>query len=296
MTQDLQGRVAVVTGGASGIGFASASRLAAAGAAVVIADVNVEAGNEALARLGLDGTRAGFEPCDVSVEADVARLVARAVERFGRIDVMFNNAGLGGAIGLLTETSAEDWQRTFHVLLDGVFYGTKHAARQMIAAGQGGAIVNTASVAGMAGGIGPHAYSAAKAAVISLTRTSAVELAAHHIRVNAICPGAVYTPLMHGGDYEDADRTIATVQPWPERGLPEHLAEVVHFLSTPASVFVTGQTITADGGMLAAGPRFVEAQKRGRRTSGVAGFTQGSTGRPNEIRRLERPDGGKSQR
>jgi NAD(P)-dependent dehydrogenase (short-subunit alcohol dehydrogenase family) len=204
---------------------------------------------------------------------------------------MFNNAGLGGAIGPIIETTDADWRRTFDILVGGVFLGTKHAARLMIAAGEGGAIVNTASVAGQSGGVGPHAYSAAKAAVISLTRTSAVELAPHLIRVNAICPGAVYTPLMHGGDLDDADRAISVVQPWPERGEPRHLADVVHFLATPASRFVTGQTITADGGMLAAGPRFTEAQHRNRITRDqVAGFTEGSTGRRHTIRWLkERP-------
>ncbi len=139
-------------------------------------------------------------PTDVSIEPDVEALVALAVESFGRLDVMFNNAGIGGAFGPITELEVDDWDATFAVNTRSVFLGIKYAARVMIAQGDGGSIINTASVAGLSGGGGPQAYSAAKAAVINLTQSAAVELAPHRIRVNAICPGAVYTDLLHRGD------------------------------------------------------------------------------------------------
>jgi NAD(P)-dependent dehydrogenase (short-subunit alcohol dehydrogenase family) len=255
-----------------------------AGARVAVGDLNEETAARAFAGIGEERLR--FVKTDVAVEADVERLLGAAAEGFGRLDIVFNNAGLGGAIGPITEIAYEDWRRTFDILVGGVFLGTKHAARHMIRQGGGGAIINTASIAGLGGGAGPQPYSAAKAAVVNFTTVTAVELAPHRIRVNAICPGVIFTPLMHGGDEEDAAAAMRALQPWPGRGEPRHIADLALFLASPASEFITGQAIVADGGLLSAGPRFLEHQKRGRAMSSVAGFTYGTTGLPNAIRRL----------
>jgi NAD(P)-dependent dehydrogenase (short-subunit alcohol dehydrogenase family) len=220
----------------------------------------------------------------VSVEADVERLVDGATRAFGRLDTMFNNAGIGGAFGPITEQSVDDWDATFVVNVRSVFLGTKHAARVMIEQGTGGAIVNTASIAGLSGGGGPQAYSAAKAAVISLTKTTAVELAPHHIRVNAVCPGAIYTELLHRGRPEQTDRWREEIQPWPERGRPEMIAEVATWLASDAARFVTGEAVTADGGLMAATPRLMDHDLP--HLQRMTGIAYGNTGKDPDVRRL----------
>ena len=260
-----------------------ARSVVASGGSVVIGDLNDARGHEAVGQLGAPD-RVGFERADVSVEADVERLIETAVDRFGPLDAMFNNAGIGGAFGPITEQSVDDWDATFAVDVRSVFLGTKHAARTMIEHGRGGAIVNTASIAGLTGGGGPQAYSAAKAAVISLTRTTAVELAPHHIRVNAVCPGAIYTELLHRGRPEQTDRWREQIQPWPERGTPEMIAEVATWLASDAARFVTGEAVTADGGLMAATPRLMDHDlPHLRRMTGIA---YGNTGQDPEVRRL----------
>src|SRR4029450_4317652 len=165
----LEGRVALITGGASGMGRATALRFLGEGARVVIADLNEGTGKETLEALaaGAGAEGAGFVRAAGAQEDDVEAMVALALREFGRLDCLFNNAGLGGALGPITETEVEDWDFTFAVLVRGVFLGTKHGARAIRAGGRGGSIVNTASVAGLSGGAGPAAYSAAKAAVIN---------------------------------------------------------------------------------------------------------------------------------
>ena len=275
------GQVAVVTGGGGGIGLAIAERIVAAGGSVVIGDLNVERGRAAVAKLG---DQARFVPVDVSDESDVEALVNAAVDSFGRLDAMFNNAGVGGAFGPITEQSVGAWDATFAINVRSVFLGTKHAARQMIEQGVGGSIVNTASVAGLSGGGGPQAYSAAKAAVIGFTKATAVELAEHRIRVNAVCPGAIYTELLHRGRPEQTDVWREQLQPWPERGQPEMIADVAIWLSSDESRFVTGEAVVADGGMMAAAPRLLEHDlghlKR------MTGIAYGNTGREADVRRL----------
>jgi NAD(P)-dependent dehydrogenase (short-subunit alcohol dehydrogenase family) len=275
----LAGRVAVVTGGASGIGRATVLRFLEAGARVVFGDLN-EASGQALVDEVADPDRLRFVPADVSVESDVAALVAAAADAFGRLDVVFNNAGLGGAYGPLTDIDAADWDRTFAVISRGAFLGTKHGARLMIELGNGGSIINDASVAGETGGAGPVAYSAAKAAVLSLTANAAVELAAHRIRVNAICPGVIDTPMVMGSNPAAITDRLAAFQPWPDLGRPEHIASVALFLAGPDSEFITGTAIRADGGMMAWGPRMEGAHDQGGATRRHAGFSYGSTGRP----------------
>ena len=276
-------RVAIVTGGGGGIGLAIAAGVVAGGGSVVIGDINEERGDAAIAAIGVP-RRTRFVRVDVSEESDVEALVTAAVDSFGWLDAMFNNAGIGGAFGPITEQTVEAWDTTFAVNVRSVFLGTKHAARRMIAQGSGGAIVNTASVAGLTGGGGPEAYSATKAAVISLTQTTASELAAHRIRINAVCPGAIYTDLLHRGRPEYTDEWREMIQPWPDRGEPEMVADVALWLAGDEARFVTGQAVVADGGLLAAAPRLTDHDlphlKR------MAGIAYGNTGRPPEVRRL----------
>lgn len=279
----LAGKVAVITGAGSGMGSATAARFVAEGAKVVIADLNAEAGEAAASSLG-DAAR--FTRCDVAVEDDVAAAVALATDVFGRLDIMFNNAGIGGAFGPITEIEVDDWDTTFAVLVRGVFLGTKHAARVMIEQGEGGAIINTASIAGLGGGAGPQAYSAAKAAVVNLSTTTALELAPHAIRVNAICPGVIFTPLMHGGDEADADALIDELQPLPKRGEGEDIAATALWLASDDAAFVSGESIRVDGALLAAGPRIFGQLRGTRNLHRQVGIAHGTTGKAPSVRRL----------
>lgn len=285
----LSGRVAVITGAASGMGLDSAERFLKEGARVVIADINAAAGERALAQARDAGfaEHCLFQRLDVADEENVAAVLNLARSHFGRLDIVFNNAGVGGAIGPLTETTEADWDYTFAVLAKGVFFGIKHAARIYREQGDGGVIINTASIAALSGDAGPMVYSAAKAAVVSMTRSAAVELAADRIRVNAICPGYIATPLAAGGNMEATRTAFADAQPWPEAGEGEHIAGTAVFLASDDARFITGEAIVVDGGLTAAGPRLSEQfpQISGRR-AGVAGVTRGSTGAPPDLRKL----------
>ncbi len=285
----LAGKVAVITGGASGMGLASVVRFLAEGAQVVIADYNGETGEAALK----DATSAGFGDAvsfirtDVAQEEDVVAMLERAVELFGHLDIVFNNAGVGGAIGPLTETTVEDWDYTFDVLAKGVFLGIKHAARILRKQGTGGSIINTASIAGLSGDGGPLVYSAAKAAVVNLTMSAAVELGPDLIRVNAICPGYIATPLAEGGDPEGTRVRFAKAQPWPEFGQGDHIAGAAVFFASDDSRFVTGEKLVVDGGLTASGPQISKTFPRTTaRNAKVSGVTKGSTGAANELRKL----------
>jgi len=280
----LDGQVAVITGAASGMGLATAERFIAEGASVVIADFNVENGTAAADRLG---DKCRFTKCDVAVEDDVAAAIELATDAFGKLNIVFNNAGIGGAFGPITEIGVDDWDATFAILTKGVFLGTKHAARVLIDQGTGGSIINTASIAGIGGGAGPQAYSAAKAAVINLTKTTAVELAPHMIRVNAICPGLIYTPLMHSGDVDDADRVMHAYQPMKMRGEGKHIAGTALFLAGEDSAFISGEAITVDGALLANGPAIHGQAKNTRNLHRNVGMAHGTTGKPATVRRLE---------
>lgn len=291
MEDTLGDQVAVVTGGASGIGRATVLRFLAAGARVVVGDLNADNGQLLMDEVS-DSERLRFVRTDVASEDAVEELVATAVDRFGGLDVVFNNAGVGGAFGPITEISVDDWDRTFAVLTRSVFLGIKHGARVMIEQGRGGSIINTASVAGLGGGGGPQAYSAAKAAVVNLTLTAAVELAAHRIRVNAICPGLIYTPLAVGRNEERLREQMPTFQPWPDAGQPDDIAGVALWLAGPDSGFVTGEAVRVDGGVLAAGPRLVGMTDPHGAFQRYTGFADGTTGRPPEKRRLAPRDDG----
>ncbi len=285
----LQDKVAVITGGASGMGRATVLRFLQEGARAVIADFNEDTGKQTLAIASERGfrDRARFIRTDVAKEADVAAMIALAVSEFGRLDVVFNNAGVGGALGPVWDIEVEEWDYTFDVLAKGVFLGIKHAARAMKRLGNGGSIINTASVAGLSGGSGPLVYSAAKAAVINLTRAAALQLAPDRIRVNAICPGGVLTPLTDRGNPAAAAKQLDAFQPWPEHGKPEHVAGAALFLASDDSEFVTGEALVVDGGLTAAGPNVWKGLGGvAENQLSVVGVNRGSTGAASSRRRV----------
>jgi NAD(P)-dependent dehydrogenase (short-subunit alcohol dehydrogenase family) len=277
----LKNKVAVITGGASGMGRATTIRFLQEGASVVIADFNEDTAKQTLAIAAEKGFReqVRFIRTDVATEADIAAMIGLAVSDFGHVDIVFNNAGVGGALGPIWDVEVDEWDYTFDVLAKGVFLGIKHAARAMKRQGHGGSIISTASIAGLSGGGGPLIYSAAKAAVINLTKGAALQLAADHIRVNAICPGGVLTPLTDRGDPAAAAERMEQMQPWPEHGKPEHIAGAALFLASDDSQFVTGEALVVDGGLTAAGPDIWRRLGAGREAQLTqVGVNRGSTG------------------
>ena len=250
MSGRLENKVAVITGGASGMGQATVYRFLNEGAKVVLGDLNAQTGAETMAAIEKMGAadRAAFLVTDVAEEKDIEALVTCATSQFGRLDCIYNNAGIGGAIGPITETRVDEWDFTFNVLVRSVFLGIKHAAKVMQDQGEGGSIISTSSIAGLGGGAGPHAYSAAKAAVANLTRAVSGELARHSIRVNAIAPGVIATPLFHAGRPEKAEALAMKKVPWPRLGTGDDIAAMAVFLASDESSYVTGQTFMVDGG------------------------------------------------
>jgi NAD(P)-dependent dehydrogenase (short-subunit alcohol dehydrogenase family) len=253
----LEGRVAIVTGGASGIGARTVRLFVEQGARVVIGDMQEELGRAVADEL--HGS-AVFQRTEVSQEEEVRALVARADKEWGRLDCIFNNAGFGGALGSVTETPVEEFDLTFAVLVRGVFLGMKHAAPLL--SRQGGSVINTASVAALIAGYSPHAYAAAKAAVIQLSRSVALELAPARVRVNCICPGFIATPLAlntvgrpsTGPDVDKTKAGMASFQPIPRAGDPDDIAQMALWLASDLSTFVTGQHFVVDGGFQAGRP------------------------------------------
>ncbi len=251
----LGGKVAVITGAASGIGAGTARMFVAEGASVVVADLQDDAGTALVDELG---ERARFSHCDVTVEDDVAAAVDLAVSEFGRLDVMFNNAGIVGAVGRISEMSAEAWDNSIAILLRGVFLGTKHAARVMLEQ-DSGVIINTSSTAGILGGLGPHAYTAAKHGVIGLTKSVANELAPNGIRVNAIAPGNTVTAMTasvttgNADDIDGATEKIAAGSPLGYAGFPEDIAAAALYLASDDARYVSGHTLVVDAGQTTAG-------------------------------------------
>jgi NAD(P)-dependent dehydrogenase (short-subunit alcohol dehydrogenase family) len=249
----LEGKVALVTGGSSGIGRASALAFAREGAKVVIADVDVNGGEETVRLIKEAGGEAIFVRTDVSKAAEVEALVNEAVETYGRPDYAHNNAGIEGITALTADCSEENWDWVINVNLRGVWLCMKYEIRQMLQQ-EGGAIVNTSSALGLvATGRGLPAYVASKHGIVGLTKAAALEYARAGIRVNAVCPGAIRTPMherLTGGDPE-VDAQIAAAQPVGRVGSPEEVAEAVIWLCSDAASFVTGHTMVIDGGALA---------------------------------------------
>ena len=219
----IQGKVAVITGAASGMGRATALLFAKEGASVVLTDLNSQGGETAVAECAAAGGRAVFQRTDVTSEADIKAAVARAVKEYGRLDIMFNNAGVAGAVGPIEKVASADFDRTIAILLRAAFLGMKYSIPEMRKAG-GGSIISTASVAGLRGVGYLAAYSAAKAAVVNLTQAVAIEVGHDKIRVNCICPGGVNTPLIHRGApgaEERSEKSMARMQPIPRAGKPD---------------------------------------------------------------------------
>lgn len=242
----LRGQIVIVTGGGDGIGAATVRLFASEGARVIVSDINETTGKRVAAETGSD-----FVHADVTRESDVARLVAETVQRHGRLDCMINNAGALGPVASITQLEADAWNATITILLSSVFYGMKYAAAPMIAQGSG-SILTTASIAGLVA-LGPHAYTAAKHGVIGLTKSVASELAAYSVRVNAVAPGTVPTPLtasVLGG--EDQVRAIASAKnPLGYTVEAEEIAGAFAYLAGDHGRSITGQVLAVDAGITA---------------------------------------------
>lgn len=254
MAGQLNGKTALVTGGGSGIGRAAALVYAREGAHVVVADVNVEGGEETVQQIKEAGGEAILVHVDVSKPEDTQAMVAQAVAAFGSLDCAFNNAGISGGSDrrLTADYLEDDWDRVIAINLKGVWLCMKAEIPQMLQQG-GGAIVNTASIAGLVGIQGTAAYVAAKHGVAGLTKAAALEYASQGIRVNAVCPGYIHTPLVQGifdavDGYEDR---VAARHPVGRLGEPSEIAEAVLWLSSDAASFVTGHNMAVDGGYVA---------------------------------------------
>jgi len=248
----VQGKVALVTGGASGIGRAACEAFAREGARVVVGDLDeggARACADAICAAGGDAVAQAVDVCD---EAQVERLVAAAVERFGRLDCALNNAGISGAGGLLHDIPLDGFRRTLEVNLQGVFLCMKHEIRVMLAQG-GGAIVNTASGSGVIATPGLSPYCASKHAILGLTKTAAVENARSGIRINAVLPGSTDTPMLRASmaGSPELEKLILRSQPGGRLGRPEEIAEAVVWLCSDRASFVTGESMLVDGGSVA---------------------------------------------
>ena len=248
-------RVAIVTGGASGIGRATALRFArmeqnnSGGCCVVVADWNPKGGKHTVELIRAQKGYGYFFHLDVSDAKGVKNLVQSTIERFGRLDYAHNNAGISGEKNSIVDCSEKNWDRVVNVNLKGVWLGMKYQIPAMIESG-GGAIVNTSSVLGLRGAPDIPAYSASKHGVIGLTKTAALEVAQHNIRVNTVCPGAIRTPMISPltGDTEEGEKQFTRSHPFKRMGTASEIAEAVVWLCSDAASFITGQVLTADGG------------------------------------------------
>jgi NAD(P)-dependent dehydrogenase (short-subunit alcohol dehydrogenase family) len=248
----VEGKVALVTGGGSGIGRATALMLAQEGAKIMIADYIQEGGERTVKMIKDSGGTATFILTDVSVPSQVEAMVASTIEAYGRLDCAFNNAGIEGRVGTTVECSEENFDRTIAINLKGVWLCMKYEIPQMLKHG-GGSIVNTASALGLVGIAGMPAYNASKHGVVGLTRTAALEYAAKNIRVNCVCPGVIRTPMVERvvdtGGFSEQD--FISSEPVGRMGRPEEIAQGVVWLLSGAASFVTGHPMAIDGGWVA---------------------------------------------
>jgi len=252
MTTELAGKVGLVTGGTSGVGRDTAVLFAKAGAKVVVAGRRELEGEETVALIRAAGGDGLFVKTDVSKASEVDALIQRTVEKFGRLDVAFNNAGIEGVWVPIVRQSEEDWDRTIEINLKGVWLCLKYEIRQMLMQGVGGAIVNMASVMGLIGSAGSAAYSASKHGVIGLTKSAALETARSGIRINAVCPAVVETAMakrLFGAP--QVHKYVVGSHPIGRFARPSEIAEAVVWMCSDRASFMTGQSLVLDGGFLA---------------------------------------------
>jgi NAD(P)-dependent dehydrogenase (short-subunit alcohol dehydrogenase family) len=252
MTTELEGKVGLVTGGTSGIGRDTALLFAKSGAQVVVAGRRELEGNETVELIRAAGGEGLFVKADVSKASDVQTLIQKTVERFGRLDIAFNNAGIEGVWVPIINQSEEDWDQTININLKGVWLCLKYEIRQMLKQGRGGAIVNMASITGLVGAAGAAVYSASKHGVMGLTKSAALETARNKIRINAVCPAVIETPMeerLFGAPA--VHKYVLSCHPIGRFGKTTEVAEAVVWMCSEGASFMTGQSLVLDGGFLA---------------------------------------------
>ncbi len=246
-------QVVLITGAGSGIGRGAALAFSREGAVVVVSDISEKSGPETVSLIETEGGRATFIRCDVADTGQIADLVHSSVEKYGRLDVAINNAGIGGNIAKLAEVPAAEYEQVMNVNVGGVFFGMQHQLRQMLTQPSGGRIVNVASVAGLRAMPGNSVYTATKHAVVGLTKAAAMEYARHNVRINAVCPAFTHSAMVDklfalAPDYE---KKLLKNIPLGRYGEPEDIAQAILWLCDPANSFVTGLALPLDGGMMA---------------------------------------------
>jgi NAD(P)-dependent dehydrogenase (short-subunit alcohol dehydrogenase family) len=248
----LKDKVALITGAGSGIGRSTALLFAKEGAKVVVVDANKDTARDTVDLIKRNGGEAIYIKADVSKSGEVQNMIKETLKKYGKLDVLFNNAGIEGQQAPTTECTEENFDRVIAVNLKGEFLGMKYGIQQMLKQG-GGVVINTSSVAGLVGFSGAPAYCASKGGIIQLTRVAALEYATRNIRVNAICPGIIWTPMIERATDKNQEmiKQFSEMEPVKRMGKPEEVAALALFLASNDSSFITGAAVTADGGYTA---------------------------------------------